>query len=338
MDRPRQSPQHKQAFGSILIAILMETYTNKVPKTPNKAYVQALCQQLGFLACGISQARFLHEEVKGMEKWIAQGNHGSMDYLARNMDKRLDPTKLVPGAKTVVSVLYNYYPKKDIFANKKLKIARYAYGEDYHQVMKDKLHQLLHALRDAWGDIAGRPFVDSAPVHERAWAKNSGLGWIGKNTLLLNKQVGSFFFIGNLIIDIALEPDAPTSNHCGTCRRCIDACPTQALSDNGTLNARRCLSYINIESKNSPTEALATVLPTQKKDEQHWVFGCDICQEVCPWNRFAIPHTEPRFDPNTALMDWVNKPTNASFEQLAHQSPLQRAGRKKLQQIIAFYQ
>jgi len=274
-------------------------------------------QDLGFVSCGVSKATFLEEEAPRLEQWLFQGNHGQMGYLENHFDKRLDPRLLVPGAKTVISLAFNYYPENDHLSNGKLKIARYAYGEDYHHVLKEKVRQLVEELEKTYGTFEGRIFVDSAPVMERQWAQKSGLGWQGKNTLLLSKNVGSYFFLAEIIGNWAIEPDGPTTDHCGTCTRCIDACPTQALSPY-QLDASKCISYLTIELKDQ--------IPAEFDGKSEgWIFGCDICQEVCPWNRFSKPHAEPKFN---AQSSWENikweEITEEIFQKLMEKSPIKR--------------
>ena len=251
---------------------------------------------LGFQMVGVSKAGFLEEEAPRLEDWLNKNYHGEMGYMANHFDKRLDPTKLVPGAKSVISLLYNYYPeqKQDSSAPK---LAKYAYGKDYHYVIKHKLKDLLYWMQDEIGAVDGRVFVDSAPVLERDWAKRSGLGWIGKNTLLINPKKGSFFFLAELIIDLELEPDGPMKDYCGTCTRCIDACPTQAIAPEGYfMDGSKCISYLTIELREN--------IPPQFKGKMDgWMFGCDICQDVCPWNRFSSPHSEEDFNPADGLLD-----------------------------------
>ncbi len=251
---------------------------------------------LGFSAVGISRAGFLSEEADRLEEWLRRDYHGEMAYLARNVDKRLDPRKLVPGAKSVVSLLFNYHTKAKPTDSEAPRVASYAQGQDYHYVVKWKLKELMKWARSEWGDVEGRVFVDSAPVHERAWATKSGLGWIGKNSLLLNQRMGSFFFIAELIIDVDLEPDTPTTDHCGTCTRCIDACPTGAIIQSGVVDGSKCISYFTIELRGAIPEPVHQHLAP-------WVFGCDVCQEVCPWNRRAKPHSEPQFTPHSELLE-----------------------------------
>lgn len=266
----------------------------------NTQIIKAIANDLGFDFCGISRAEFLKEEAPRLEKWLKSKAHGKMSYMENHFDKRLDPTELVPGAKSVVSLLYNYYPERDL--EKKTpghhKLAKYAYGKDYHFVIKDKLKSFMTLIREQIGEVDGRVFVDSAPVMERQWAARSGLGWIGKNTLLINKDQGSFFFIAELIIDLELEADGPIKDYCGTCTRCIDACPTDAITPY-ELDASQCISYLTIELKEA--------LPENFKERMEgWAFGCDICQDVCPWNRFSKSHKEPEFSPNSELLELIN--------------------------------
>ena len=246
--------------------------------------------RLDFSFCGISKAEFLEDEAPKLEQWLNRGYQGNMSYLENYFDKRLDPTLLVPGAKSVVSLLYNYYPKKDLARDGEYKIAKYAYGEDYHAVVKDKLKILLDYIRQEIGDVHGRAFVDSAPVMERTWGKRAGLGWIGKNSLLLNQKMGSFFFIAELILDVELQHDRAIKDFCGTCTACMDACPTDAIAEPYVVDGSKCISYFTIELKEE--------IPAEVKGKfENWIFGCDICQDVCPWNSFSKPHSEERFDP-----------------------------------------
>ncbi len=266
----------------------------------NTQIVKQVAQQLGFSFCGISKAEKLEEEAPRLEAWLKSGAHGKMSYMENHFDKRLDPTLLVPGAKSVVSLLYNYYPEKDLANTQEdhHKIAKYAYGKDYHFVIKDKLKTFMSKLQEQIGQIDGRVFVDSAPVMERQWAEKSGLGWIGKNTLLINKDRGSFFFLAELIIDLELESDGPIKDYCGTCTRCVDACPTDAITPY-QLDASKCISYLTIELKDN--------IPTEFKNQMEgWAFGCDICQDVCPWNRFSKAHQEEAFQPKKELEELFN--------------------------------
>lgn len=252
--------------------------------------VKKTAQQIGFSFCGIAKAEFLDAEAKHLENWLKNGLHGDMQYMENHFDKRLNPSLLVPGAKSVISLMLNYFPENELLSTNTPKISRYAYGEDYHHVIKDKLFQMVEQLRTEIGAIEGRVFVDSAPVLERAWAAKSGLGWIGKNAMLINKNQGSFFFIAQIICDLELLADGPIKDYCGTCTACIDACPTDAIINNKVIDSNKCISYLTIELKEE--------IPISFKDKmENWVFGCDICQEVCPWNRFSKPHNEPRFAP-----------------------------------------
>lgn len=297
------------------------------------ALIKQISQRLGFMACGISKADFLTEEAPRFESWLKQGHHGEMGYMARNFDKRLDPRKLVPGAKSVVSLLYNYFPNQVQEDEAAPKIARYAYGKDYHRVIKDKLFAFMHEIQTEIGAVEGRVFVDSAPVLEKAWAAKSGLGWIGKNTNLIRKQSGSYFFIAELIIDIDLTPDSVATDHCGSCTACLDACPTNAFSAPYQLDASKCISYFTIELKDA--------IPTEVKGQfDNWAFGCDICQEVCPWNRFSTPHSEPNFEPNPEMLqlsknDW-EEITEEVFSRLFEASAVQRTGFNGLKRNLSF--
>ncbi|MEK9830368.1 MAG: tRNA epoxyqueuosine(34) reductase QueG, partial [Schleiferiaceae bacterium] len=264
-----------------------------------KQVLTSAADRLGFQACRVARADFLAEEAPSLDAWLAKGFHGSMAYMENHYDKRLDPRKLVPGAKSVVSLAYNYFPEKDFADGEKPRMAKYAFGEDYHRVVKDKLFGLLDSLRESLGAIQGRCFVDSAPVMERAWAKRSGLGWVGKNSLLLRKNEGSFFFLAELIVDYDFAPDSPVADHCGTCTRCLDACPTGAIIAPEVVDSSRCISHMTIELHGALPEAhKAAISP--------WVFGCDICQDVCPWNRHARPNAEPRFSPSE-WPDWTSQ-------------------------------
>ncbi len=251
--------------------------------------VKQIASNLGFDFCGVSKAEFLKDEAPRLENWLKKGAHGKMSYMENHFDKRLDPTKLVPGAKSVISLLYNYFPEEDLAKKESsnYKIAKYAYGKDYHHVIKNKLKTFHQQIREQIGEVDGRVFVDSAPVLERQWAEKSGLGWIGKNTMLINKEQGSFFFLAELILDLELEPDGPIKDYCGTCTKCIDVCPTDALTPYH-MDASKCISYLTIELKDE--------IPKEFKSQMEgWAFGCDICQDVCPWNRFSKPHKEEQF-------------------------------------------
>ena len=257
--------------------------------------IKSYAAKLGFISCGISKADFLEEEAPKLEKWLNQNYHGKMNYMENHFDKRLDPRKLVPGAKSIVSLILNYYTDKNQFDPEAPRISKYAFGKDYHFVIKNKLKKFLKFINKEIGDVNGRVFVDSAPVMDKVWASKSGLGWIGKNTNLISKKVGSFFFIAELIIDLELEYDPPTTDHCGSCTACIDACPTDALIAPYQIDATKCISYLTIELKEN--------IPSEFKGKMdQWVFGCDTCQTVCPWNRFSKPHEISEFEPDEKLM------------------------------------
>jgi epoxyqueuosine reductase len=300
------------------------------------AQLQAWAAELGFEAVGVSRADRLDEEAPRLEAWLAEGRHGEMGYMEGHFEKRLDPRLLLPGTKTVLSLLYNYHtpdPVGRIDEDTNLKISSYALGEDYHFVVKRKLKELLKWMRADWGDIAGRVFVDSAPVMERVWASRGGLGWIGKNSLLLTKGAGSYFFLGEILIDIELPASLDAAvDHCGTCTRCIDACPTGAIIQPYSVDGSRCISYYTIELRGDLPEPVAGAF-------EDWMFGCDICQEVCPWNRHAQPHAEPAFlaSPDLLAMtraDWVDL-TSDTFEALFKKSPIRRTGFEGLKRNIA---
>lgn len=297
--------------------------------------IKSTATGLGFSFCGIAKAEFLEDEAPRLEEWLKRSYQGSMSYLENHFDKRLDPTLLVPGAKSVISLVYNYYPEKDLAQENSgdLKIAKYAYGEDYHFVIKDKLKIFLNKIREEIGEVNGRAFVDSAPVHERAWAKKSGLGWIGKNSLLLNRSMGSFFFLAELIVDLELEYDGPIKDYCGTCTACMDACPTDAIPQPYVVDGSKCISYFTIELKEE--------IPAEVKGKfENWIFGCDICQDVCPWNRFSQPHKEARFQPHPDLermkpQDW-KEITHDVFEKLFKKSAVKRTKLEGLKRNISF--
>ena len=300
----------------------------------HRALVKEIALDLGFSYCGISKADFLSDEAKHLDTWLKRGYQGKMDYLERHFDKRLDPRKLVPGAKSVISLLYNYAPKKNESDKSPYKIARYAYGRDYHFVIKDKLVQFMDRMKVSIGNVEGRVFVDSAPVHERAWAAKSGLGWIGKNTLLINKDSGSYFFLAELILDLKLESDGPIKDYCGTCTKCMDACPTDAISEPYIVDGSRCISYLTIELKDE--------IPNEFRNKMEgWTFGCDICQEVCPWNRFSQPNKEPQFAPQgwekLSKTEWEEM-TAEVFGNVFKKSPVKRTRFKGLKRNISFVQ
>jgi epoxyqueuosine reductase len=272
------------------------------------------------MSCGISKAGFLETEAPRLEKWLKSNSHGQMSYMENHFDKRLDPKLLVDDAKSVVSVLLNYFPAQNQIEDT-FKISKYAYGTDYHFVIKDKLKELLFSINENIGAVSGRAFVDSAPVLDKAWAAKSGIGWIGKNSNLITQKVGSFYFIAELIIDLELEYDTITSDHCGTCTACIDSCPTQAIESPYVVNGSKCISYYTIELKDN--------LPIEMKGKfDDWAFGCDVCQDVCPWNRFSKPHNEPLFTANPDLLsmskqDWIEI-TEETFRVVFKNSPIKR--------------
>ena len=297
----------------------------------NTEFIKKEAKKLGFSGCGISKARFLSEEAKNFEKWLSNGYQGSMSYLEKNIDKRLNPTILVPGSKSVISLAFNYFPPKKLIDNNNFIISKYAYGRDYHKVLKKKLKKLFFLMREKIGNIEGRVFVDSAPIHERAWAKLSGLGWIGKNSLLINKNQGSFFFLAEIICDLELEYDEPVLNRCGNCSRCIDACPTGAITKAQVVNAKKCISYLTIENKDNIPEELNDSMNNS-------IFGCDICQDVCPWNKNSKPHEEIEFLPKKNLRklrkkDWVEL-TEETFDRIFEGSAIKRTKYKGLKRNI----
>lgn len=290
----------------------------------------------GFDQCGIAKAAPLDEDARRLEKWLQHGFHGEMHYMSNHFELRVDPTKLVPGAKSVITLLYNYFPEESQKSSAP-KVAKYAYGEDYHLIIREKLKIFLQSIREKFGNIEGRGFVDSAPVLERSWAQKSGLGWIGKNGNLINKKMGSFFFIATLITDLELEPDIPhAKDYCGTCSKCVDACPTEAILINKTIDASKCISYFTIElkSKDFPEDL--------SSKSENWIFGCDICQDVCPWNRFSTPHQQPELEPLKELMqfdieDWLHL-DEERFKIIFKQSPLKRSGFEGIKRNLRLYQ
>ena len=291
-------------------------------------------KELGFFFCGISKADFLFEEAPRLEKWLADNRNGKMDYMANHFDMRLDPRLLVDNAKSVVSLLLNYYPPETQIDIEAPKLSKYAYGEDYHFVIKDKLKELFKFIHQEIGEVGGRVFVDSAPVMDKVWAKKSGLGWIGKNSNLIHPKNGSFFFIAELILDLELEADGPMTDYCGTCKRCIDACPTDAIVEPYVVDGSKCISYLTIELKDQ-------ILPNEFKGKlENWMFGCDICQDVCPWNRFSKPHTEPKFNPHDQLLkmskaDWKDLSEDI-FRELFKNSAVKRTKISGLKRNIDF--
>jgi len=301
-------------------------------KAKHTKSIKAEAKRLGFMSCGISKATFLEKEAPRLENWLNQSMHGTMQYMENHFDKRLDPTKLVEDSKSVISLLLNYYPSKTQ-NTESYKLSKYAYGTDYHFVIKDKLKQLLQFIQDEIGEVAGRAFVDSAPVLDKAWAAKSGLGWIGKHSNLLTQQTGSFYFIAELIVDLDLEYDAITTDHCGTCTACIDACPTQAITEPYVVDGSKCISYFTIELKDQ--------LPNSMKGTfDDWMFGCDVCQDVCPWNRFSKPHNEPLFNPHPDMLEMTKKDwqeiTQETFSKVFKKSAVKRTKFSGLQRNINF--
>lgn len=290
-------------------------------------------KRLGFLSCGISKSGFLEEEAPRLETWLNKNMHGEMQYMENHFDKRLDTTKLVEGSKSVISLLLNYYPNQIQSDNSAPKISKYAYGTDYHFVIKDKLKVLLEIIREEIGEVNGRAFVDSAPVLDKAWAAKSGLGWIGKHSNLLTQKTGSFYFIAELIVDLELEYDTPVTDHCGTCTACIDACPTQAIVNPYVVDGSKCISYFTIELKEQ--------LPESYKGKfDNWMFGCDVCQDVCPWNRFSKSHNEPLFNPHPELLEMSKKDweeiTEETFRKVFKNSAVKRTKFSGLTRNIDF--
>ena len=303
---------------------------NKLKRT---ALIKNEAKRLGFLSCGISQANFLEEEAPHLESWLKAEMHGEMKYMENYFDKRLDPRLLVDDAKSVVSLILNYFPEKTQESPEAPKISKYAYGTDYHFVIKDKLKQLLQFIQEEIGEVYGRVFVDSAPVLDKAWAVKSGLGWMGKHSNVLTKQLGSFYFIAELIIDMELQYDSPVTDHCGSCTACIDACPTQAIVEPYKVDGSKCISYFTIELKDQ--------IPDEFKGKfDNWAFGCDVCQDVCPWNRFSKPHSEPLFNPHPSLLsmekkDWEEL-TEELFSELFKKSAIKRTKFSGLKRNIKF--
>ena len=297
-------------------------------------FIKKTAQDLSFSYCGIAKAEELTEDARRLEQWLKQGRHGNMQYMERYFDMRINPKLLVPGAQSVITLLQNYFPQ-EVQQPHAPRISRYAYGKDYHEVIKEKLNSFLYRIQEEVGTVNGRGFIDSAPVLERAWAVKSGLGWIGKNGNFITKQQGSFFFIATLIVDLPLQPDdAFAKDYCGSCTRCIDACPTGAILPNKEVQGNKCISYYTIELKEM-------LLPGEMKDKfQNWMFGCDVCQEVCPWNRFSKPHNEVAFTPIPEILNLSTKEWQAlseeSFRQIFKHSPLKRSKYKGIQRNVKF--
>lgn len=297
-------------------------------------FIKQAAQQLGFDFCGIAKAKQLDDDARRLEKWLSQNMNGSMQYMANHFDLRVDPTKLVPGAKSVITLLKNYYPSQQQTEDA-AKVSKYAYGKDYHDVIRGQLKALLAQIHSHIGEVNGRGFIDSAPVLERSWALQSGLGWIGKNGNLINKQQGSFFFIATLIVDVELQyDDAYAKDFCGSCTRCIDACPTEAILPNKVVDGSKCISYFTIELKDQ------LIPDTMKGKFDDWLFGCDTCQDVCPWNRFSKPHQEAEFTPinevlNFSMNDWEML-TEESFKTIFKNSPIKRSKYQGIQRNLQF--
>ncbi|MFB6457364.1 tRNA epoxyqueuosine(34) reductase QueG [Chitinophaga sp. Hz27] len=285
-------------------------------------FIKELARELGFEYCGISKATQLDEDARRLEAWLNKGMNGTMQYMENHFDKRIDPRKLVDGAQSVITLLYNYFPTEEQRSDAP-KVSKYAYGADYHEVIRAKLKTMLARMQERIGQVQGRGFVDSAPVLERAWARKSGLGWVGKNGNIINKKSGSFFFIATLITDIPLEYDGPVGDYCGTCTRCLDACPTNAIVSPGVVDGSRCISYFTIELKD-------LLIPSAMNGSfDDWMFGCDTCQDVCPWNRFSKPNSEAAFTPIPAILnfstsDWEEM-TEEAFKEIFRHSPLKRS-------------
>ena len=295
-------------------------------------FIKTEAKRLGFMSCGISKAGFLEEEAPRLEKWLNENRNGKMQYMENYFDKRLNPTLLVDDSKSVISLLLNYYPEQQQTEGT-YKISKYAYGQDYHFVIKEKLKERLHSIQENIGDVGGRAFVDSAPVLDKAWAAKSGLGCIGKNSNLLSKQVGSFFFIAELIVDLDLEYDNATTDHCGSCTACIDACPTEAIIAPYVVDGSKCISYFTIELKEN--------IPADMRGKfDDWAFGCDVCQDVCPWNRFSKPHSEPLFNPHPELLSLTKKDweeiTEDTFKAVFKNSAVKRTKYEGLKRNINF--
>ena len=311
-----------------------EIYFNRMTlKSKRTKIIKTEAEKFGFISCGISKAEFLEDQASNLEKWLKKNYNGKMSYMERNFDKRLDPRKLVQDSKSVISLSFNYYTKKKQLDPNSFKVSKYAFGNDYHFVIKNKLNKLLSSLKNKIGDFNARVFVDSAPVMERAWAERSGLGWVGKNTLMISKKKGSYFFLAEIICDLELDYDIPVMDHCGTCTACIDACPTDAIIKPYVLDSNKCISYLTIELKDS--------IPKQFENKmQDWIFGCDICQDVCPWNKFSKENEHALFQPSDKFLnmkknDWIEL-TEETFKKVFKNSPIKRANFKGLKKNISF--
>ena len=297
------------------------------------ALIKAKAKKFGFQNCGISKAGFLEEDARPLENWLQNHYHGQMQYMENYFDKRLDPTLLVEGSKSVISLSYNYFPEENISGSDTFKISKYAYGQDYHEIIKAILEEMVAELKEEIGDFHCRVFTDSAPVLERSWARKSGIGWVGKNANLITKQSGSFYFLAEIICDLDLSEDEPTTDHCGTCRKCIDACPTEAIVSEKIIDGSKCISYATIELKNEIPESFSNNM-------ENWMFGCDICQDVCPWNRFSVPHNQEKFKPNHHLksytkQDWQEL-SQEIFSEIFRKSPVKRTKFAGLKRNIDF--
>jgi len=305
-----------------------------IPSSQHTSWIKNRAAQLGFSYCGIARAQQLDEDARRLEAWLSKGMHGQMHYMENHFDLRTNPAQLVPGARSVITLLLNYFPAAQQ-SSEAPKISKYAYGKDYHEVIREKLHLLIDNIKQEIGDISGRGFVDSAPVLERSWALKSGLGWIGKNGNLITKKNGSFFFIATLICDLELEYDSPfTKDYCGSCTKCIDHCPTEAILPNKIIDGSKCISYFTIELKEE-------LLPENMKGKfKNWMFGCDVCQDVCPWNRFSKATTETAFTPlpeilNLSTKEWMEL-TEETFKAIFKHSPLKRTKFKGIQRNLKF--
>jgi epoxyqueuosine reductase len=300
------------------------------------AFIKATALRLSFDHCGIAKAQALDDDARRLEKWLNKGMHGNMQYMENHFDMRVDPSRLVPGAKSVITLMKNYYPETEQRKDAP-KISKYAYGKDYHEVIREKLKELIELIRAEVGEVNGRGFVDSAPVLERSWAERSGLGWVGKNGNLINKQGGSFFFIATLIIDLQLDyDDAFAKDYCGTCTKCIEACPTEAILPDKVIDGSKCISYFTIELKDA-------LIPDAMKDKfDNWMFGCDTCQDVCPWNRFSKPHNEVAFTPLPEILNFTTSQweelNEESFKKIFAQSPIKRTKYQGIQRNLKFLQ
>ncbi|WP_227990838.1 tRNA epoxyqueuosine(34) reductase QueG [Flavisolibacter ginsenosidimutans] len=321
-----------QKFSDATLRRLSASYKPMVTATHTRL-LKTLAKQFGFDYCGIAKAQVLDEDARRLEAWLNKGLHGKMRYMENYFDLRTDPSKLVPGAKSVITLLKNYYPSERL--NGDLKISKYAYGQDYHDVIRASLKAMMHEAQEKIGAFSGRGFVDSAPVLERSWAQRSGLGWIGRNGNLITKESGSFYFIATLITDLELEYDDPLAkDFCGSCRRCIEACPTEAIGEDKVINGSQCISYFTIELKDE-------IIPEEMKGKfQNWMFGCDACQDVCPWNRFSKPHSEAAFSPlpeilNLSTKEWEEL-SEETFRKIFKHSPLSRSKHKGIQRNVKF--